>query len=200
MGSEMCIRDSYKAFSRHGYGIAWISDRLTALPHEALTGGPADKWELGTRDTGSFAAISDVVDYFDWLGGEVSSETDCRKRIEAAGKAIHGLETDLTNLLINGTGNVPGLRAMANVTILAGADNPAREGTVSFAVDGTASTDIVETLKCHGIRTHTRKADYYSGNILAPLGLQECVRISMCHYNTRDEVAQTLEVLNEILG
>ena len=27
----------YKVFSRHGYGIAWISDRLAAMPHDTLT-------------------------------------------------------------------------------------------------------------------------------------------------------------------
>ena len=82
----------YKMFSRHGYGIAWISGRLTALPHESLTGGPVNNWELGTRDTGAYAAMSDVVAYFDWLGGQVSIDTDPRKRIEAAGKAIHHYE------------------------------------------------------------------------------------------------------------
>ena len=42
----------YKMFSRHGYGLAWISDRLTALPHDSLVGGPEQNWELGTRQTG----------------------------------------------------------------------------------------------------------------------------------------------------
>lgn len=188
----------YKVFSRHGYGIAWISDRLTALPHEALIGGPTKNWELGTRDAGAYAAISDVVGYFDWLGGEVSDETDPRKRIEAAGKAINHYETELTNALINGTGNLPGLRDFDGVTILGGADNSAREGTVSFVFGAIASTDIVSILKNEGICAHTRKADHYSGNILDPLQLADCVRISMCHYNTKQEVAQVLSVLHGI--
>ncbi|MGJ8569621.1 MAG: aminotransferase class V-fold PLP-dependent enzyme [Hoeflea sp.] len=185
----------YKVFSRHGYGIAWISDRLTALPHEALIGGPVSNWELGTRDTGAYAAMSDVIAYFDWLGGEVSEETEPRKRVEAAGKAINSYETVLTNALINGTGNVPGLRDMNNLTILSGADNPTREGTVSFVVAGVASSEIVRILRSHGIRTHTRKADHYSGNILVPLNLADCVRISICHYNTIQEIAQALGVI-----
>ncbi|MCK8463172.1 aminotransferase class V-fold PLP-dependent enzyme [Aliiroseovarius sp. S1339] len=188
----------YKVFSRHGYGIAWISDRLTALPHEALIGGPTNNWELGTRDTGAFAAISDVVAYFDWLGGEVSEEINPRQRIEAAGKAINNYETVLTDTLINGTGNLPGLREMDEVTILAGADNLKREGTVSFVVEGVASTDVVSMLNKGGIRTHVRKADHYSGNILKPLDLPDCIRISMCHYNTTQEVSQVLAVMNEI--
>jgi selenocysteine lyase/cysteine desulfurase len=190
----------YKVFSRHGYGLAWLSDKLTVLPHESLIGGPVNNWELGTRDAGAYAATSDIVAYFDWLGGEVSNETEPRKRIEAAGKAIHRYETELTNLLINGVDDLPGLRDISGVTILSGADNPAREGTVSFAVEGIASTEVVTTLKNHGIRTHTRKADHYSGNILSPLNLPDCIRISLCHYNTRLEITQALRVMKEIIG
>jgi len=185
----------YKMFSRHGFGMAWISDRLGAMPHDMLIDGPATGWEFGTRDTGAYATLSDVVAYFDWLGGEVSQETEPRARIEAAGRAIHDYETHLTDSMINGIGNLPGLRDMAHVTILAGADNPAREGLVSIVVKGTPSPEVVRMLNEQGIRTHTRKADHYSGNVLNPLGLPDCIRISLCHYNTEQEVAQLLAAL-----
>lgn len=188
----------YKVFSRHGYGIAWISDRLSAAPHDMLMDAPATGWEFGTRDTGSYATVSDVVAYFDWLGGEVSDETEPRAWIEAAGRAIHAYETHLTNAAINGTGNLPGLRDMEHVTILAGEDNPAREGLVSIVVDGIASEEVVETLNSQGIRTHTRKADHYSGNVLTPLGLPDCIRISFCHYNTEAEIAKMLAAVKEL--
>ncbi|WP_170526013.1 aminotransferase class V-fold PLP-dependent enzyme [Ruegeria arenilitoris] len=188
----------YKVFSRHGYGIAWISDRLTALPHDQLIDAPADGWEFGTRDTGAYATMSDVVAYFDWLGGQVSDASDQRTRIEAAGQAIHAYETHLTNAMINGVGNLPGLRDMDHVTILAGADNPAREGLVSIVVRDMPSVDVVSRLNAQGIRTHTRKADHYSGNVLNPLGLSDCIRISLCHYNTEHEVAQLLTALKDM--
>ncbi|KIC27180.1 aminotransferase class V-fold PLP-dependent enzyme, partial [Leisingera sp. ANG-M6] len=188
----------YKVFSRHGYGIAWISDRLSTLPHDMLIGAPATGWEFGTRDTGSYATLSDVVDYFEWLGGEVSSEPTRRGKIEAAGRAIHAYETHLTNAAINGTGNLPGLRDMAHVTILAGADNPAREGLVSIVVDGIASEEVVDILNAQSIRTHTRKADHYSGNVLDPLGLPDCIRISFCHYNTEAEIAKMLAAVKQL--
>ncbi|MBM3521067.1 MAG: aminotransferase class V-fold PLP-dependent enzyme, partial [Alphaproteobacteria bacterium] len=62
----------YKVFSRHGYGIGWASDRLTALVRETLAGAPVGTWELGTRDAGSYATFSDVVSYFDWLGSRLT--------------------------------------------------------------------------------------------------------------------------------
>jgi len=188
----------YKVFSRHGYGMAWISDRLTALPHDRLIDSPMEGWEFGTRDAGAYAALSDIVSYFDWLGGELSDSTDPRSRIEAAGRAIHAYEQHLTGSMINGTGNLPGLRDMAHVTILAGADNPAREGLVSIVVHGTPSEDVVARLNAQGIRTHVRKADHYSGNVLTPLGLSDCIRISMCHYNTEGEVAKLLAAVQDM--
>ncbi len=188
----------YKVFSRHGYGIAWISETLSAQPHDMLIGAPATGWEFGTRDTGAYATVSDVVAYFDWLGSQVSDESEPRKRIEAAGHAIHFYEAQLTHAMINGTDDQPGLRDMEQVTILAGEDNPAREGLVSIVVDSRPSTEVVTLLNNKGIRTHTRKADHYSSNVLDPLGLSDCVRISLCHYNTEQEVARLLAAIKEI--
>ncbi len=197
-GIDGYVISPYKVFSRHGYGLAWISDRLTKLPHNALIGGPKENWEMGTRDTGSYATLSDLAAYFDWLGGEVSDATDRRARFVAAGEAIHAQEKALTDAMIHGTGNLPGLKDMARVTIIGGVDNPAREGLVSLWVEGVASVDVVARLNEQGIRTHLRKADHYSGNILDPLGQDSCVRVSMCHYNSLHEVAQFLAAMREI--
>ena len=190
----------YKVFSRHGYGVAWVSNRLTALPIETLKNGPVGNWEMGTRDTGSYATFSDVVRYFEWLGEQVSDTPDPRAKIEAAGKAIHEHEQSLTTAMLRGIGNLPGLADLPGVTILGGADNPDREGLVCFALDHVPAGDIVEKLNAQGIRTHIRRADHYSGNILTPLGLQAAVRVSLCHYNTLDEVRSLLAAMKDIAG
>ena len=198
-GIDGYVISPYKVFSRHGYGIAWTSPRLNALGHDGLIGGPEGNWELGTRDTGAYATMSDVVGYFDWLGGEVSEATDRRARIEAAGAAIHAHERRLTEAMIHGIGNLAGLADLPGVGIIGGADNPAREGLVSITVEGMAAPDVVSALRTRGIRTHTRKADHYSGNILDPLGLPGAIRVSLCHYNTLDEVRAFLVAMKDIL-
>ncbi len=184
----------YKVFSRHGYGVAWASDRLSSLPIETLKDGPEGNWEMGTRDTGAYATFSDVVAYFDWLGSDAKTP---RARIEAAGKAIHEHEHFLTQALIHGTGNLPGLAELPGVTILGGIDNPGREGLVCFALDHVPAAEIVTKLNDQGIRTHIRKADHYSGNILTPLGLDAAVRVSLCHYNTLEEVSALLAAMKD---
>lgn len=188
----------YKVFSRHGYGIAWVSDRVSKLRLEGLVGGPEENWEFGTRDTGAYATFSDVVAYFDWLGAQVSDETDRRARILAAGDAIHAHEHTLTEAMLFGSGNLAGLSELPGVHVVGGAENPAREGLVSFWVDGMASEDVVARLNAQGIRTHTRKADHYSGNILDPLGQPSCIRVSMCHYNSVAEVTSFLAAMKDI--
>ncbi|WP_300038449.1 aminotransferase class V-fold PLP-dependent enzyme [uncultured Roseobacter sp.] len=188
----------YKVFSRHGYGVAWVSDRMTALPLEQLDNGPRANWEMGTRDTGAYATFSDVVSYFDWLGAAHNDSDDRRTRIEAAGQAIHAHEQALTNAMLHGTGNLPGLSELPGVTIIGGTDNPHREGLVCFALDHVPAADIVSRLNDQGIRTHIRKADHYSGNILTPLGLETAVRVSLCHYNSLAEVTALLTAMKEI--
>ena len=199
-GVDGYVVSPYKMFSRHGYGVAWASDRLTALAHDALVGGPENAWELGTRDTGAYATFSEVIRYFDWLGAQVSDAADRPARLTAARNAIHAHETALTRAMVHGTDNLPGLADLPGVTIVGGADNPAREGLVSFWVAGRASPEIVTALNAEGIRTHTRKADHYSGNILTPLGQSDCVRVSLAHYNSLDEVRAFLTAMQGILA
>ncbi|MCF2871634.1 aminotransferase class V-fold PLP-dependent enzyme [Octadecabacter sp. G9-8] len=189
----------YKVFSRHGYGVAWVSDRLTDLGPEQLDGGPQAHWEFGTRDTGAYATFHDVVDYFDWLGAQVGDADTRRGRIEDAGRTIKAHEKTLTDAMLHGTGNLKGLAEMDGVHIVGGVDNPAREGLVCFWADTHQAADIVSALNKEGVRTHVRKADHYSGNILTPLGQTAAVRVSMCHYNSPAEVARFLSVMAEIL-
>ena len=142
--------------------------------------------------------MSEVIGYLDWLGAQIDPATEGRDRFVAAGKAIHAHEKSLTDAMLHGTGNLDGLAEMEKVHIIGGIDNPAREGLVSLYVDGMASVDVVAKLNEQGIRTHLRKADHYSGNILDPLGLDGCVRVSLCHYNSSHEVAQFLAAMKDI--
>jgi selenocysteine lyase/cysteine desulfurase len=187
----------YKVFSRHGYGVGWASDRLTACTKETVIGGPPTSWEMGTRDTGSYATFSDVVDYLAWLGRQHTEDPGRRACLEAAGRAIHAHEQALAEAMVHGTGNLRGLAEIPGLHVIGGAGNARREGVVSLWVEGRPSEEIVAFLNARGVRTHTRKADHYSGNVLSPLGLADCVRVSFSHYNTIAEVAQFLTAINE---
>ena len=191
---------AYKVFSRHNYGFAWVSPRLSSLPHDHLDGTAADFWELGTRDTSAFACFSEVVNYLDWLGSQFTDSNDRRERILAAGKSIHEQEAGLVEIMINGADGQKGLRDLPAVTVIGGHDNSQREGLVSLYVEAIPCAEVVSQLNAQGVRTHVRKNDYFSGNILEPLNRPTCVRVSMCHYNTRAEVLQFLRILESIVS
>jgi cysteine desulfurase/selenocysteine lyase len=190
---------AYKVYSRHNYGFAWVSPRLSTLTHDHLDGTPDDFWELGTRDTSAFACFSEVVNYLDWLGTNFTDSKDRRTRLLAAGTSIRDQESYLIDTMINGTEDQKGLRNMPEVLVIGGHDSNGREGLVSIVVEGHPSADVVRLLNQNGVRTHVRKDDYFSGNILVPLNLPTCIRVSMCHYNTRAEVIYFLQKLESII-
>jgi selenocysteine lyase/cysteine desulfurase len=195
-GADGYAVSPYKVFSRHGYGIGWASDRLTAFTKETVIGGAATSWDQGTRDAGSYATFSDVVAYFEWLGGHFVNGSERRAHILAAVDAIHAQEQSLTTAIMHGTGNHRGLADIPGVTVIGGIDNPGREGVISLTLENMASGALVTFLNGHGVRTHIRNDDHYCGNILRPLGLKSCIRVSISHYNTEAEVGKFLEAMN----
>lgn len=202
-GIDGYVVSGYKLFSRHNFGVAWLSDRLANAPHEQLAGAPANVWELGTRDTSAYAAFSEVARYLEWLGAQVSDVADSqtpRQLIETAAAAIRSQEQDLVDAMMWGTGGLPGLGQLDNVSVVGPETSEHRSGMVSFTIDGHDSLDVVDTLNADGVRTHARKQDYYSAGVLAPLGIENCVRASASHYNTRAEVEQMLATVNRIAG
>ena len=101
--------------------------------------------------------------------------------------------------MINGEDNIKGLKDLDGIEIIGGEKNQNRRGLVSFRIIGVLSHLIVDFLNSKGIRTHVRKADHYSGNILKPLGWEDCIRVSVCHYNSSEEIKSLLLALNEYL-
>ena len=188
----------YKMFSRHGYGVAWVSDRLCTLGKEQLVGGPSQNWELGTRDAGSYATFSDVVDYLDWLGSNFTNSDSARERLEASSLAIKSHEQELVNLALHGSENLIGLIKNEQIEIIGDLASTSREGVVSFYLKNNPSSLIVEKLRQRKIRVHIRKDDHYCGNILKPLNQKDCIRFSICHYNSKAEVIEFLKAINEI--
>ena len=188
----------YKMFSRHGYGVAWASDRLSNMKKEQLKNGPSENWELGTRDTGSYATFSDVIDYMAWLGSNFTKSNKIGEQLNAASKAIKSHESEIISLIINGTSELPGLNEIKKINIIGDNSLNPREGVVSFYVEGVSSNLIVEQLRKNNIRVHIRKNDHYCGNILNPLKLNDCIRLSICHYNSKNEAKEFLKVINRI--
>lgn len=189
---------AYKVYSRHNYGISWVSPRLESLPHDRLEGTPENYWEMGTRDAAAYACFSEVVSYLDWLGAQFSDSENRRQRLLAASRAIADHEDHLLDVMVNGNEKHNGLADMPAVSIIGGSNNEHREGVLAITVEDVDSADVVSQLSENGIRVHLRTNDRYSGNVLNPIGLESCIRISIGHYNTADEVVYFLKAMDSI--
>ena len=138
-GIDAFTMSAYKVFSKHNYGVAWLSPRMASMQHEHLDGSADTQWELGTRDTSAYATFSEVVRYVEWLGSNFTNSTDSRERILAAGTAMGEHEASLVEAMIDGIDGQRGLRNMSEVRLIGGHDNDNREGLVSLVVDGIPS-------------------------------------------------------------
>ena len=107
-------------------------------------------------------------------------------------------EQALIELLLFGDDQTPGLAGFNGVTLVGPAQLEGREGIVSFNLEGVQAPDLVKKFAARGIRVHARISDAYSGRILANIGIEDCLRVSLCHYNSPAEVRTFLTTLQEI--
>lgn len=193
----------YKAFSRRGGAFGWMSERLSNMPHnDQMVGKPANSWGLGSPDPGLYASVSAVHEYLCWLGRKFTDATDERALLEAAMNAANAHEVSLIDLLINGKEGLPGLAAYNSVTLIGDKNMGNREGAVSFTINGRKSTEIVDEFETRKIRVHYRENSPASSArfVLEAAQLDNCIRISMCHFNSHDEIEAVLKALPEIVG
>ncbi len=192
------VFSAYKAFSRLSTGFAWLSPRLSSLPHDRMRSKPRIHWEFGSRDPGIYAAHCAVVDYLCWLGGHFSEKEDRRSRLLAGATAMADHERALLHLLLFGDETAAGLTDAAGVSLIGPSKTEDRRGIVSFRLEGFESTTLVREMAARGVRVHARINDGYSGHILQELNMPDCSRITFCHYNTPAEIRAFLEALTEI--
>ncbi|MFQ5722124.1 MAG: aminotransferase class V-fold PLP-dependent enzyme, partial [Candidatus Aminicenantales bacterium] len=75
-GADAYAFGPYKSYCVKGIGFAYVSDRLSKLPHERLYGKPETNWVLGSPAHMMYASWSAVVDYLCWLGSHFTESTD----------------------------------------------------------------------------------------------------------------------------
>ncbi len=202
-GVDAYVFSAYKVFSKPGTAFAYLSPRLATLSHPRLMGSKPEQWDLGTRDVSNYAAMVEVVDYLSWLGRQTDpqlNDGDTRAGVIAALHAIEQHEAALSQRLLFGNGDLPGLLADKRVR-LHGERNagPNREAVFAFSIDGVSSDRVVRELMEHRIIVHDRIRDAYSRHTLEALGVEAIVRISLAHYTSAEEIDRFLSVWPSVL-
>ena len=202
-GVDAYVFSAYKVFSKAGFGFAYLSPRLAAMPHAQLLGKVTSDWDLGTRDASGFAAFSCVVDYLCWLAGELVPEAipvDRRTAIAVAMNAIEAHEAALGKRLLHGDGALPGLLGHAQITLHGTRHHcDGREAVFAISVPGVSTARLVREFVGRKVIVHDRVSDAYSRHTLEALGVAEVVRVSLAHYNSPAEVDGFLRALGEVL-
>ena len=197
---DFLVCSSYKFFGPH-LGVLWgrreLLDDMTAYRVRCAPDVSPGKWETGTPQTELLAGLAACVDYYDWLGGEVSDELSRRGRIEAAYRCAIDHEARLVTRLIDGIQAIPG-------ATIHGIANPNRVGervpTVSMTHERISPRQVAERLAREGICVWS--GHNYALEVVRSLGIDEeagVVRIGMAHYNTEEEVDRTLAALEHAL-
>jgi cysteine desulfurase family protein (TIGR01976 family) len=200
LGCDFLACSSYKFYGPH-LGIVWGREELLSAftPYKVRPMGDAlpDRWETGTPQIELQAALAATIDYYDWLGSRFDASQDQRGRIRAAFDATKRWEQMLAAQLI------AGLREIDGVTIR-GITDPlrlaSRVPTVSFTHARRQPADIAAALAQRNMFVWA--GHNYALEIVRQLGIDATtgvVRIGMAHYNTPEEVDQTLNVLEEVL-
>jgi len=209
LGCDFLVCSPYKFFGPH-MGVLWgREDVLSHLDPYKVRPATTDLpgcFETGTQNHEGMAGITATVDYFAWAGGTIADEhyrqrhaggNRRRHMICAAMDCLTDYETPLMRQLIDGLGAMKGVKihGITNPNALA-----KRVPTVSFTVTGHDPANIATRLGNQGIQVWN--GHNYAIEPVNYLGLMQAggvVRIGLAHYNTADEVDQTLRAIDQIL-
>lgn len=183
LGADFLAFSGYKIFGPHVgflWGRAASFRRLTPVRDFFIPADAPYALEGGTQNFEAMAGMAAALRYVMELG---------------AGR-IRAYESELATALLEELARVPG------ISILGDADPArveARVPTVAFTLAGAAPGAIVEGLAEHGI--HARDGHMYAPRLIEAAGIDPAsgvVRVSLCHYNTRGEIARLGEALRSL--
>lgn len=190
----------YKFFGARGSGLAWLSERAAVLPHHKLHGKPAGAWGLGSGVPWQFAALTEIVSYVCWLGGQFSPGQSRRSLFESGMSRIELHERALLSRLLNGEGAIKGLRQIPKVKVYL--DHPDLSTRDLIIMIGIGDLDFSQTVleyERRGVIVYERVASsIYSKRMLDSFDLKGGVRVSPLHVHTPEDMDAFLGITAEI--
>ena len=196
---DFFVFSTYKTFGPHMaalYVRREIFEKLKSANHFFLENKIPRKFELGTPNMESFAALAGLKEYFEKIFSCSSGSLNREKLVQIMGK-IHDYENGLTRQLLDGLNQNPQIRIL-------GPANPSqlenRVPIFSFDVNGVDPGFIHKNLAEQNIAAGL--GHFYAYRIVDYFGLIEkggVTRASLVHYNTAAEIDNFLKILNETI-
>ena len=209
-GADVTSFAPYKFFGVRGFGLAYLSDRVSRFVHHRLLGKPEDDWEIGSPATAQFAVITEIINYVAGLGGAVCHEggTACpeeqsrRKFFEIGMRRIADHERGLLDMMLEGVDGVPGLRHIPGVTVqMDGKDLTTRDLILGIEFENLSCEQAVVEYEKRGVITFERAlSSMYSKRMVEAFDSKGMVRLSPLHVNTPHEISHCLILTQEMAG
>jgi len=149
---------------------------------------PPENVETGTQNHEGIVGAGAAIDFLASLAGGESR----RSRLAAAYDELHARSSALTQQLWDGLSLIKGVRLFGPLP------NMPRTPTVSFTVDGVASTEVARRLAVRGL--FLSHGDFYAATVVERLELGEegLVRAGCACYTTGEEIERLIEGVSEI--
>ena len=209
-GADVTSFAPYKFFGVRGFGLAYLSDRVSRFIHHRLLGKPEDDWEIGSPATAQFAVITEIINYVAGLGGAVCHEggTACpeeqsrRKLFEIGMQRIADHERGLLDMMLEGVDGIPGLRHIPGVTVqMDGKDLTTRDLILGIEFENLSCEQAVVEYEKRGVITFERAlSSMYSKRMVEAFDSKGMVRLSPLHVNTPQEIRHFLVLTQEMAG
>ena len=197
---DFLVCSAYKFFGPHIGVLYGRTKRMQELTPYKLRPAPDSlpgKWMTGTQNHACIAGAAAAVDYIASLSPIADNGSNRRLRIVDAMKSISEYETQLVEQLIRGLASIPGIRTFG---ITESHRMSERAPTVCFQVDGQKSIDVARYLGENGV--FAWHGNYYALPLTLALGTEPegMVRLGCMHYNTREEIDRTLDLLKKYVS
>ena len=185
---DFYVFSGHKIYGPAGIGVLygkekWLSeippyqgggDMVENVTFEKTTYGSLPfKFEAGTTNFPSAIALGTAIDYVTLTGREYITE----------------LENDLLSYATNRLSAIEGLKIYGN--------SPDKISTISFLLDGIHMYDTGMVLDKLGIAVRT--GTHCAQPVMERMGINGTVRVSMCFYNTREEVDALGEGIEKVI-
>lgn len=194
-GADFVAVSPYKFFGPHS-GALWAKretiDRLSPRKVRPSPTTVPEAWMTGTQNHEAIHAIAAGIQHLATLG-ETPGELSLRSRLEASYGAISAHEATLSERFLTGLRSISGFRLHGDPTW-----GPGRVSTFALETFRGSPQDWAESLGRRGIRTYA--GNFYALSVTKGLGLEGkggLLRLGLVHYNTIDEVDQTLSALSD---
>ncbi len=198
---DFLVSSPYKFFGPH-QGVLWgrreVLEQLEPYKVRPAPEGIPGCFETGTQSHEGFAGTAAAVDYFAWIGEEMAGVAGRRQALRAAMDMLFDYEKELAARLVDGLLGIDGV-TVQGITAPEALDR--RVPTVSFTHASIPSADIAEALARENIFVWS--GHNYAVEVARTLGIYDtggAVRIGPVHYNSIEEIDETLDALRRIIS